>query len=131
MLDFSPIYCKMSFIKIQGTTVYQLNSNSYGPTLYSRALVPHIRVIYKLGCHNVIRTGFSNQMITIWTTMLSIFGRVIIARNTYTTEHPKLEINKCYLNYCLRVRKKAMEDISSFLHKYPKKQSKKGLKALI
>ena len=72
------------------------------------------RVIYKLGCHNVIRTGFSNQMITIWTTMLSIFGRVIIARNTYTTEHPELEINKCYLNYCLKVRKKAMKYIFKF-----------------
>ena len=70
-------------------------------------------------------------MITIWTTMLSIFSRVIIARNTYTTEHPELEMNKCYLNYCLKVRKKAMEDISSFLHKYPKKQTKKGLKTLI
>ena len=46
--------------------------------------------------------------------MLSIFGRVIIARNTYTTEQPELEINKFYLNYGWKVRKEAMEDIFKF-----------------
>ena len=62
-------------------------------------------------------------MLTIWTSMLSIFGRVIIARNTYTTEHPELEINKCYLNYGLKVRKKAMEDIFKFFAYIPKERA--------
>ena len=91
----------------------KLSEDYIAEMLVKLGLVPY-QSFYKLGCHNVIRTGFSNQMITILTSMLSIFGRVIIARNTYTTEHPELEINRFYLNYGLKVRKKAMEDIFKF-----------------